>query len=235
MAEGILKSPTNFVEALRMLSGMQNAHSNTTLKGCAQQVFDVQIGRISQGSDFLPAAKTQIADAGVLKSTTNRRDLIVASNTNEDDVIYAASFLQKVVKLYEESGVEEELKKLDIHNLPYGKAREAVYLKLSEKSPGLTAEVFTGSKSEGFSEGKNHAMMQLVESAVQIAYANSVIEAAREKAKVQGLAQTASVDSTKTTQLRVVDATADSKSDPVLGTARAIEDATLARTGSTRP
>ena len=89
----------------------------------------------------------------------------------------AISYLDAASEHYRKAGVDESIKQLELSEMSYPEARNRIYGILYKANNVLTDELFKG--SERFDTNKNAALVNLCEACLQIAYANSVIEAAR--------------------------------------------------------
>lgn len=185
MADPVLKSPTNFVDLLQLICRMDTTDHNDSLKDSVIEALDVQRALISANQEFFPSVKEKLAHKPV-DSLTRRRDQL--GSYNQENVAFASSYIKRSMDVFEQKGLKENLAALKLSEMSYTDARSAIYNSIANISPMAASEFFTGAKGrEEFDEQKNAAMINIIESAVQITYANTVIQEAKEQSK--GLAQ----------------------------------------------
>jgi len=186
MADPVLTSPASFPRALAIICrSADEPMRNDSFKDQAMEALDIQRGRIWTAQEMLPATESKL---GKGKSNTlaelNRMRGYIGSRIPEH-VDFAVCYLVKASNWLSTSGTEEKLNNLTISNMTYQEARDAIYNTISEADPDAAKELFSGSNKADFNETKNKVMLCLVESAIQISYANAVIAEGKARRKAE--------------------------------------------------
>jgi hypothetical protein len=235
MADPALSTPKNLIQVWEQICRLEEPNVNDSLKDYALEALDVARTKILVNGQYAPDVANR-----AFKEITNMRYSIGSSKQEEVDV--GTSTLSHCLKRMKAAGAEEALGKLKLEGMGYEDARESIRSCLETCINNIEPKIANDDKimatlfpSEEQRNARPNllATSNLVESSIQITYANSVIEAAREQAKVKGLAQTASASAAKTTSLRLVDADPNApKTDPVLGTTTQIDQSRVAASGA---